>query len=101
MPALLSDPCPVVVTVPGRVLAVNLARLTAEGRGAADTPFIKAPYSARVKSTLPVLMSALRVSPAVVDGEEGMHDGKHVGQDAVEYVYEQVSLHARVTRPAC
>ncbi|KAI5450536.1 Leucyl aminopeptidase yscIV [Naganishia albida] len=50
-----------------------------------DTPSIKATYSATVKSTLPVLLSALRQSPAV----EAHHGGKQVGVDVVEYVYDQ------------
>ena len=48
-----------------------------------DTPAIKATYSARVRSTLPVLMSGLRRSPAP---EEELRLGEEV-----EYVYEQVS----------
>ncbi len=35
-------------------------------------------------------MSALRVSPPVIDGNEGIHAGKEVGKDVVEYVYDQV-----------
>lgn len=47
-----------------------------------DTPAVKATYSARVKSILPVLMSALRKSPP---SEEAPQPGK-----MVEYVYDQV-----------
>ena len=46
-----------------------------------DTPAIKASYSSRVKSTLPVLMSGLRQSPP---SEEVLEPGKEV-----EYVYDQ------------
>jgi hypothetical protein len=35
-------------------------------------------------------MSGLRVSPPVIDGLEGIHDGKAIGKDVVEYVYDQV-----------
>ncbi|KAJ9118642.1 hypothetical protein QFC22_003862 [Naganishia vaughanmartiniae] len=50
-----------------------------------DTPSIKSAYSATVKSTIPVLLSALRKSPPV----ELPHGGKEIGRDVVEYVYEQ------------
>lgn len=43
-------------------------------------------YSANVKSVLPVLCSAIRVSPP----SEEVHGGKRVGIDEVEYVYKQV-----------
>lgn len=43
-------------------------------------------YSASVRSILPTLMSALRVSPP----SETVHDGKKVGEDIVEYKYNQV-----------
>ncbi|ORY35363.1 peptidase family M1-domain-containing protein [Naematelia encephala] len=46
-----------------------------------DTPAIKATYSAKVKSILPVLMSGLRKSPP---SEEVLEPGKEV-----EYVYDQ------------
>jgi len=49
-----------------------------------DTPAIKSTYSAKVKSTLPVLMSAIRQSPPP---EEVLEMGKEV-----EYIYDQVSL---------
>lgn len=46
-------------------------------------------YSARVASVLPVLLSAIRVSPP----SEGLaHDGKTIGKDVVNYVYKQVWL---------
>ena len=48
-----------------------------------DTPAIKATYSSKVKSTSPVLMSGLRISPP---SEETPSPGKEA-----EYVYEQVS----------
>lgn len=48
-----------------------------------DTPAIKATYSAKVRSILPVLMSGLRISPP---SEETWQPGKEV-----EYVYDQVS----------
>ncbi len=48
-----------------------------------DTPGIKATYSAKVRSILPVLMSGLRVSPP---SEETLEPGKEV-----EYVYDQVT----------
>ncbi|KAF8329435.1 uncharacterized protein EI90DRAFT_3145933 [Cantharellus anzutake] len=50
-----------------------------------DTPSVKLTYSANVRSVLPVLMSALRVSPPA----EEIHNGKEVGRDSVEYIYKQ------------
>lgn len=47
---------------------------------------MKLTYSANVKSVLPVLFSAIRVSPP----SEEVHGGKTVGVDVVEYVYNQV-----------
>ncbi len=44
-------------------------------------------YTARVASFLPVLLSAIRVSPP---SEGPAHDGKIIGKDVVSYVYEQV-----------
>lgn len=43
-------------------------------------------YSANVKSVLPVLLSAIRISPP----PEQVHGGQEVGFDEVEYVYKQV-----------
>lgn len=43
-------------------------------------------YSAKVKSALPVLLSAIRVSPPS-DGPP--HDGKVIGRDIVAYTYNQ------------
>jgi len=43
-------------------------------------------YSARVVSALPVLLSAIRVSPPA-DGPP--HDGKVIGKDLVTYTYDQ------------
>jgi len=43
-------------------------------------------YSASVRSILPVLLSARRVSPP----SELTHGGKEVGKDVVEYRYDQV-----------
>ncbi|KAI0089961.1 metalloprotease [Irpex rosettiformis] len=51
-----------------------------------DTSAVKITYSANVKSVLPVLLSAVRVSPPS-DGPA--HGGKVVGKDVVTYVYEQ------------
>ena len=51
-----------------------------------DTPSLKITYSARVTSVLPVLMSALRVSPPAQD----VHGGKEVGKDEITYEYNQV-----------
>ncbi|KAF8480769.1 leukotriene-A4 hydrolase [Russula ochroleuca] len=51
-----------------------------------DTPSLKITYSARVASVLPVLLSAIRVSPP---SEGPAHDGKSIGKDVVSYVYEQ------------
>ncbi|TFY77753.1 hypothetical protein EWM64_g6259 [Hericium alpestre] len=51
-----------------------------------DTPSIKMTYSAQVASVLPVLLSAIRVSPPS-DGPA--HDGKVVGKDTVTYTYDQ------------
>jgi len=44
-------------------------------------------YTARVASVLPVLLSAIRVSPP---SEGPAHDGKIIGKDVVSYVYKQV-----------
>lgn len=46
-------------------------------------------YDAKVKSILPVLMSAVRVSPPA-DGPA--HDGKVIGKDVVTYEYKQVGI---------
>ncbi|KAK7019843.1 leukotriene A-4 hydrolase [Favolaschia claudopus] len=51
-----------------------------------DSPSVKITYSAKVSSVLPVLLSAIRVSPPA-DGPA--HDGKAIGQDAVVYTYDQ------------
>ncbi|TFK71738.1 hypothetical protein BDN72DRAFT_793498 [Pluteus cervinus] len=51
-----------------------------------DTPSVKVTYSARVSSVLPVLLSAIRISPPS-DGPA--HDGKEIGKDSVTYTYEQ------------
>ncbi|KAI5118514.1 hypothetical protein M0805_007683 [Coniferiporia weirii] len=51
-----------------------------------DTPSVKITYSAKVTSVLPVLMSAIRVSPPA-DGPA--HDGKIIGKDVVTYSYTQ------------
>ncbi|KAH8111425.1 peptidase family M1-domain-containing protein [Phellopilus nigrolimitatus] len=51
-----------------------------------DTPSLKITYSAKVTSTLPVLMSAVRVSPPS-DGPA--HDGKVIGKETVTYEYSQ------------
>jgi hypothetical protein len=51
-------------------------------------------YSAKVKSKLPVLISALRVSPPS-DGPP--HDGKVIGEDSVVYSYDQVRLQSLLT----
>ncbi|KAI0317914.1 peptidase family M1-domain-containing protein [Amylostereum chailletii] len=51
-----------------------------------DTPSLKITYSAKVTSILPVLLSAIRVSPPS-DGPP--HDGKEIGKDAVTYSYNQ------------
>ncbi|KAF9509168.1 hypothetical protein BS47DRAFT_1488071 [Hydnum rufescens UP504] len=45
----------------------------------------KGTYSARVRSVLPVLLSAIRVSPP----SALIHGGKRVGEETVEYVYKQ------------
>ncbi|KAJ7746548.1 peptidase family M1-domain-containing protein [Mycena metata] len=51
-----------------------------------DSPSVKITYNAKVTSVLPVLLSALRVSPPA---EGPAHDGKTVGKDAVTYTYNQ------------
>ncbi|KAG8741670.1 hypothetical protein FRC12_015597, partial [Ceratobasidium sp. 428] len=51
-----------------------------------DTSSVKITYSADVTSLLPVLMSALRVSPPA-DGPP--HDGKSVGTESIQYRYNQ------------
>lgn len=48
-----------------------------------DTPSIKSTYTASVKSTLPVLLSAKRISPAPDASTPDL------GKEVVEYVYEQ------------
>ncbi|KAJ7677326.1 peptidase family M1-domain-containing protein [Mycena rosella] len=51
-----------------------------------DTPSVKITYTATVKSVLPVLLSAIRVSPP---SEGPAHDGKTIGKDSVTYTYNQ------------
>ncbi|EDR02480.1 uncharacterized protein LACBIDRAFT_253885 [Laccaria bicolor S238N-H82] len=51
-----------------------------------DTPSVKIKYSAKVTSKLPVLISALRVSPP---SNGPPHDGKVIGKDSVVYSYDQ------------
>ncbi|KAF7340280.1 Leukotriene A-4 hydrolase [Mycena venus] len=51
-----------------------------------DSPSVKITYSAKVASVLPVLLSAIRVSPPS-DGPA--HDGKVIGEDVVTYTYDQ------------
>ncbi|VDC07016.1 unnamed protein product [Peniophora sp. CBMAI 1063] len=51
-----------------------------------DTPSLKITYSAKVASTLPVLLSALRVTPPA---NGPAHGGKVVGKDVVTYEYNQ------------
>ncbi|KAJ7454867.1 peptidase family M1-domain-containing protein [Mycena latifolia] len=51
-----------------------------------DTPSVKITYTAAVTSVLPVLLSAIRVSPP---SEGPAHDGKTVGKDSVVYTYNQ------------
>ncbi|KAF7367549.1 Leukotriene A-4 hydrolase [Mycena sanguinolenta] len=51
-----------------------------------DSPSVKITYSAKVASVLPVLLSAIRVSPPS-DGPA--HDGKVIGKDIVVYTYDQ------------
>ncbi|KAH9168627.1 leukotriene-A4 hydrolase [Lactarius sanguifluus] len=51
-----------------------------------DTPSLKITYAAKVASVLPVLLSAIRVSPP---SEGPAHDGKTIGKDVVTYVYTQ------------
>ncbi|KAI0785951.1 peptidase family M1-domain-containing protein [Abortiporus biennis] len=52
----------------------------------ADSPSVKITYTASVKSVLPALLSAIRVSPPS-DGPA--HDGKEIGKDVVTYTYKQ------------
>jgi leukotriene-A4 hydrolase len=51
-----------------------------------DTPSVKITYTAQVTSVLPVLLSAIRVSPP---SEGPAHDGKTIGKDVVTYEYTQ------------
>ncbi|EJD04497.1 uncharacterized protein FOMMEDRAFT_107254 [Fomitiporia mediterranea MF3/22] len=51
-----------------------------------DTPSLKITYSAKISSVLPVLMSAIRVSPSP---QGPPHDGKVIGKDVVTYSYNQ------------
>ncbi|KAJ7178723.1 peptidase family M1-domain-containing protein [Mycena crocata] len=51
-----------------------------------DSPSVKITYSAKVTSVLPVLLSAIRVSPP---SEGPAHDGKIIGKDSVTYTYTQ------------
>ncbi|KAI5118515.1 hypothetical protein M0805_007684 [Coniferiporia weirii] len=51
-----------------------------------DTPSVKLTYSAKVTSALPVLMSAIRVSPPV---EGPVHGGKTIGKELITYEYKQ------------
>ena len=43
-------------------------------------------YSANVASTIPVLLSAIRILPP---SEGPVHDGKEIGKDVVTYTYKQ------------
>ena len=52
-------------------------------------------YSAKITSKLPVLISALRVSPPS-DGPP--HDGKVIGEDSVVYSYDQVRYQSLITK---
>ncbi|KAJ7269987.1 hypothetical protein B0H12DRAFT_1200389 [Mycena haematopus] len=51
-----------------------------------DSPSVKITYSAKVASVLPVLLSAIRVSPP---SHGPAHDGKLIGEDIVVYTYDQ------------
>ncbi|EGN92717.1 hypothetical protein SERLA73DRAFT_127308 [Serpula lacrymans var. lacrymans S7.3] len=51
-----------------------------------DTPSVKTSYDAKISAVLPVLMSAIRVSPP---SEGPAHDGKVIGKDLVTYTYRQ------------
>ncbi|KAJ7086015.1 peptidase family M1-domain-containing protein [Mycena belliarum] len=51
-----------------------------------DSPSVKIKYTATVTSVLPVLLSAIRVSPPAYGP---IHDGKIVGRDSVSYTYTQ------------
>jgi len=51
-----------------------------------DTPSVKITYNAKVSSILPVLLSAIRISPP---SEGPAHGGKVIGKDIVEYTYKQ------------
>ncbi|KAG8836286.1 hypothetical protein FRC17_007436 [Serendipita sp. 399] len=51
-----------------------------------DSPSVKITYTAAVQSTLPVCMSAIRVSPP---SNGPIHDGKTVGKDEIVYKYKQ------------
>lgn len=51
-----------------------------------DTPSVKLTYSSKVTSVLPVLMSAIRVSPPSTGPA---HDGKEIGKEKVSYEYNQ------------
>ncbi|CEL62166.1 leukotriene-A4 hydrolase [Rhizoctonia solani AG-1 IB] len=52
----------------------------------AHTPSVKITYSADVTSLLPVLMSALCLSPP---SNDSVHEGKEVGVELVKYQYNQ------------
>ncbi|KAH7920495.1 hypothetical protein BV22DRAFT_1114838 [Leucogyrophana mollusca] len=51
-----------------------------------DTPSVKSTYTAAVSAVLPILMSAIRVSPP---SEGPAHGGKVIGKDLVTYTYRQ------------
>ncbi|KAI0825316.1 peptidase family M1-domain-containing protein [Trametes gibbosa] len=51
-----------------------------------DSPSVKITYTAKVKSVLPALLSAIRVSPP---SARPAHDGKVIGKDVVTYEYKQ------------
>ncbi|OBZ79425.1 Leukotriene A-4 hydrolase [Grifola frondosa] len=51
-----------------------------------DTPSAKITYTAKVASTLPILLSAIRVSPP---SQGPAHDGQVIGRDVVTYTYKQ------------
>ncbi|KAF8633192.1 hypothetical protein AX15_001489 [Amanita polypyramis BW_CC] len=51
-----------------------------------DTPSVKIRYNAQIVSVLPVLLSAISISPPF---SGPAHGGKIIGQDLVTYTYEQ------------
>ncbi|RPD67705.1 zincin, partial [Lentinus tigrinus ALCF2SS1-7] len=67
-------------------VALDVTKVIVEDRPGNDSSSVKITYAAKVASVLPVLLSAIRVSPPS-DGPA--HGGKEIGKDVVTYEYKQ------------